>query len=300
MAKSIRQTMMLGTISISFPEMRRNAKEQAAKIEHDAGAITGSVTAAKHLMAGVVKHKAIKDYATACRAWWATVSSPWGEGKGGYRGVVALAVPDLKVEIGDRVREYFRLVDEFMPEYPNIRAQRKFELGDLFDPKQFPSPSDLRRKFRFTCDFVPVGNNDDIRILEGLDQADVDKLVADAVKSEKDKLNRAMESAAKKLYQVVKSMHTTMATPIGEKGAKFNDTKLENIIRIAELIPSLNLTGDPKLAAMAKEAKKLAQKSPVELREDAVKRAGAAKEAETLANKLAGMFTMDTGDDEEE
>jgi hypothetical protein len=299
MAKSIHNTVMLGSLSISFPEMRRNAKDEARKIEVDAHATNGTVSATKHLMAGVTKHKAIKDNAAMHRAWWASVSLPWFDGKGAPRAVNALAVTDLKVELGNRKRQYFELVEDFMPEYPVIRAQRQFDMGDLFDPKQFPSPQELRRKFAFNTDWYSLPDSADIRVVEGVDAEELKVLADEARTSEQKRIGHAMEVAASKLYKVVKSMHATMATPIGEKGAKFNNTKLENILMVAELIPSLNLTNDPKLKALAAEAKKLATKSPDELREDEVKRKQAAKEAETLATKLASMFTT-VEDDEDE
>jgi hypothetical protein len=296
---TIHNTVMLGSLSISFPEMRRNAKDEAAKVEKEAGAKNGTLTATKHLMAGVLKHKEIKDYATSCRAWWSHVSLPWFDGKGAPRAVNALAITELQIELGDRERKYWELVEEFLPEYPRIRAERQFEMGELFDERQFPPPNDLRRKFAFNTAWYSLPNSKDIRVVEGVEPAELKKIADLAAKSERERLEHAMGEAAKKLYKVVKSMHGTMSTPIGEKGAKFNDTKLDNILAMAELIPSLNLTNDPKLAALAKEAKKLATKSPDELREDAVKRKAAAKEAETLANKLSSMFSSDVDEDDE-
>ena len=299
MAKSIHNTVMLGSLSISFPEMRRNAKEEARKIEVDAHATNGTVSATKHLMAGVMKHKAIKDNAAKHRAWWASVSLPWFDGKGAPRAVNALGVTDLKIELGNRKREYFELVEDFMPDYPVLRAQRQFEMGELFDPKQFPSPMELRRKFAFNSDWYSLPDSADIRVVEGIDADELKVLSDEARTSEQRRIAHAMEVVAQKLHKVVKSMHTTMSTPNGEKGGKFNNTKLENILLVAEQIPFLNLTNDPKLKALAAEAKKLATKSPDELREDDVKRKAAAKEAETLATKLAGMFSIGEDDDEE-
>lgn len=296
--KSIHSTVMLGSLSISFPEMRRNAKDEARKIETDANAKAGTITAAKHLMAGVAEHKIVKDDITQFRAWWSKVTLPWFDGKGSPRAVASLAVPELQVEIGDRIRAVTSLYADFLRKYPQFRAHRQFEMGDLFDPRQFPSPDEMKRKFAIRVDWYPLPNAKDIRVIEGMDSAELEQIAKEARESEQRRLARAMENVAQRLHKVVKSMHETMATPIGEAGAKFNDSKLENILAVAELIPKLNLTGDPKLYELAKEAKKLATKSPVELREDEVKRAAAAKEAKTLADKLAGMFTQNDDDDE--
>jgi hypothetical protein len=279
--------------------MRRQAKEEAKKIEKDANAKEGTVTASKHLMAGVVKHKAIKDYATTQRAWWSQVTQPWFDGKGAPRAVATVAVLDRKIELGDRARGFWSLVDDFMPDYPAIRAIRMYEMGDLFNDKEFPPPDVLRSKFAFRTAWFSLPDAEDIRVIEGIDPSNLKRLQAEAVKSEHERVARAMGLAAQRLFKVVKSMHVTMSTKPGEPGAKFNDSKLENIIEVAGLIPALNLTNDPKLNALAKEAKKLAMKSPDELREDEVKRKAAAKEAKSLADKLEGMFSPDKGEDDE-
>ena len=84
-------TIMLGSLSISLPEMRRNAKEQATEIEKKASAQAGTISASKHLMNGVLKHKAIKDYAALQRAWWTKITLSWFDGKGSPRALNALA-----------------------------------------------------------------------------------------------------------------------------------------------------------------------------------------------------------------
>lgn len=299
MANDIRTTIMLASLSISLPEMRRNAKEEASKIEADAGAKSGTVTAAKHLMAGVVKHKDIKDYAAMVRAKWNVLTLPWFDGRGAPRAFNAAAALELQQQVAEWRRGYFERVEAFMPEYPAIRAKRQFEMGALFDPKQFPPPEVLRSKFDFKSGWYPLPDSEDIRTMKGIDKKELDKIAEAAAERERQQLASAMGSAAQRLYKVVKSMHDTMNTKIGEKGAKFNNSKLENILEMAELIPQLNLTNDPKLNEMAKLAKKLATKSPDELREDEVKREAAAKEAKTLADKLSTMFSADAEEEEE-
>lgn len=287
MTTSIRKTVMLGSLS-------------ARKAEVDANAKNGTITAAKHLMSGVIEHEACAKRIALLRTWWASVSLPWFDSKGAPRAVNALGVTDLQVEIGGHVREITELWKAFMSKYPELRAHRQYEMGAFFDAREFPSPQEMQRRFAIRVDWYPLPDTQDIRVMDGISPEDAKRLADDAAESERKRLAFAMGAAAKKLYKAVKSMHDTMATPIGEKGAKFNDTKLDNILAIAELIPSLNLTNDPKLAALAKEAKKLATKSPGELREDEVKRKAAAKEAEGLAAKLAGMFTADDDADDDE
>lgn len=286
MSKSIRNTTMLGSLSISVWEARKTDKSTARKAETDANATPGTVTAAKHLLAGVKELQTVKDYATASRMWWAKVSLPWFDS--GPRAYAAVKHLDLITEIGDRQRQFTEYVDDFLRCYPAARAHREFEMGALFDASQFPHIEVVRSKFRFSFDFSPVPNTEDLRIVEGL--VDPDELVKELRGREAARVTEAMREATRKLYSVVKKMHDTMSIKIGDPGAKFNDSKLENILELVEIMPGLNLVDDPELIKLTKEAKKLATRSPDELRKDEHKREAAAREAKALATKLKGMF----------
>jgi len=146
-AKSVRTAMMLGMLSIGMWTGRIGAKDIAHKLEQDAGAKNGTMTTSKKLMNGKAEHEAIGKYATECRNWWATVTVPWFDN--GMRGYNAGRHMELMVEIGDRRRTYFGLVEDFMAAYPNLRAQAAFDMGELFNEDEFPSPGDVRKRFRF-------------------------------------------------------------------------------------------------------------------------------------------------------
>lgn len=293
-------SIMLGTLSISFPEMRVGAKSEAAKIEHDNGAKEGTITAAKHLLAGVKKHKAIKDLSARMRGDWIKTTIPMFDGRGAPRGFNALAAVDLRVKVGEWDAEYWRAVEDFLPEYPVIRAQRQFEMGSLFNERDFPPPDVLRRRFAFRCPpWSPLGDGNDLRFATGISPEDAQRFADEAVAAEKDRMAACVGEAAKKLFKVVQSLHATMKIPHGEAGGEFRNSKIENIIEIAELMPILNVTNDPGLAALAKQAKILATKSPDILREDAEVRKQTAAKAATLASKLASLFPSDAEDDDE-
>ena len=298
MSDKMRGHIMLASMSMGLWEGRKNDRKSAAKIETENSAKTGTTSAAKHLAAGCAEHDAIKKYAAMTRVWWNKVTLPWFDGKGAPRAVNPAGVLDLKIELGDRARHFDDLVQDFIRVYPTMLTNQQFNMGHLFDPSEFPTVSKMRHKFYFRTDFVALPRSDDIRLAEGMTTEDAKALATEAAEREKQRFETAANTAATRLYEVVESMHKTMSTKIGEKGAKFNDSKLENIIAVVELMPLLNVTNNPKLTELAKAAKKLATKSPGELREDEVKRAEAAKEAKSLADKLAGAFDVTTDEDE--
>lgn len=295
---SIRQTTMLGTLSISVWAGRKNAPKEAAKLEKEANAKRGSATVAKHLMNGVDSHEAVVKYTAGVRKWWSEVTVPWFGGKGGPRAVAANAVLDLTSQVGAKMEEWRGLVDTFIKDYERTYSARVFDLGAFYDPKEFPLPTDMRQRFRWSLAWDVLPPAKDIRILEGIDPAELKRMEKEAIEQERARIARSTGDIAQRLYKVVEAMHKTMSLKAGEKGAGFHGTKLENITALAELIPSLNFMQDPKLNEMAKLAKKLAMKSPDELKGDEVKRAAAAKEAGALASKLSAMFASEGDDDE--
>ena len=281
--------VMLGSLSIGHWTARKIDKASAGKIEADAGAKSGVASASKKLMHGVAEHEAIIKKATLIRNEWSKISLPWFDGRGGPRAVAAAGVMDISQQVGDWKREYFELVDAFIPVYGAQRAERAFDMGTLFDPRDFPRLDEIKRKFYFEFSWCALPNADDIRLAEGLSKEEAEALAEEAREAEVSRLKTAMDTAASRLYEVVSSMHKTMAVP----DAKFHNTKLENINKLVDLMPGLNIANDPKLIELTKKAKLLALKSPDELRNDVDARARAAKEAKTLAEQLAGAFDVD-------
>jgi len=295
---NIRQTTMLGTLSMSVWVGRKNARQQAEKIENEEGARKGAMSAAKHLMVGVSSHEAVVKYAAGVRKWWTDQTVPWFGGRGGPRAVLAASVIDLTSQVGEKMREFDSLVDAFVQDYENTYSARVFDLGTLYNPKEFPLPRDMHKRFRWSLAWDVLPPAADIRILDGIDPAELKRMEQAAIEQERERIARATSDIAQRLYKCVESMHKTMSIKHGDPGGKFHASKLENITALADLIPSLNFMQDPKLDEMAKLARKLALKSPEELKGDEVKRATAAKEAGALASKLAAMFVDGDEDDE--
>ncbi|HEX6824870.1 MAG TPA: hypothetical protein VF077_01030 [Nitrospiraceae bacterium] len=286
--KNIRTSMMLGNLSIGVWTASIGAKGVSRKAETEANAKEGTIKATKKLMAGVLELEAVQKSATAHRNWWNLQSVPWFDN--GPRGYNASRHMDLCVEVGDRKREHEGLVKDFLKLYPSLRASRQFDMGEFFDEKEFPTPDIVGRKFHFDFETSPVPNNEDIRIIDALPKADIDAMIQAGIEQENAKVRAGMQVASERLATVVAAMHKKLSVKIGDTGHIFRDSLIENIAQLVEIMPGLNITGDPALAQMCKEAKKLTLYSPDELREDEDKRAKAAKEAKSLATKLSGLF----------
>ena len=293
-------TFLLGYISVSFPEMRVTARKEARDVEKANGAVDGTVSASKKLMAGVDAHKYIKDWRNTALRDWRTVTLPWYDGKVPVRAFNANIALQLRQQNADWEEEYFKRVDLFMPQYPAIRAQRQFEMGTLFSEREFPAPDALRARFRWSCPTWTVcPDPNDLRLVQGLDQAEVDAMIVSARQEEEQRIANAVGCAAKRLYEVVVKLKEKLDIKIGDEGAVFRDSKLDNIIEIVNLMPAFNITNDKQLADLAVQARSLVTTPADQLRTDAEQRAKTAEKAQALAEKLSGLFTADTMDDDE-
>lgn len=298
-SKRITNHIMLARLSIGCWEGRVQDKDQARKREADAHAVNGSATAGKKLGAGVAEHATLTKYIAGCRNAWNKMTTEWDAGRGGARAFAPEGAPDLIMRVGELEAGYWERVEEFLKAWPAVLTQRQFDLGALYDPKDFPSPAAMRRKFYWIFDPSLTVDPNDIRLVDALTEDAAEAMVAAGIKTAEQKFKAAVSDAATKLFKVVQSMHDTMVIPHGEKGGKFNNSKLENILEVANIMPMLNVTGDPELAKLAAAAKKLATKSPDELRSDEVKRKAAAKEAGALAKSIADAFDVAVDDEDE-
>jgi hypothetical protein len=279
---------MLGNLSISVWTAKVAAKGVARDAESKAKAKTGTFTASKKLADGVLELEAITKKATAIRNDWAKRSVPWFDN--GPRGYNALHHFDILQQVSDWGRDFEGLTEEFYRVYPMMVANKMFDLGDSYNSNDFPPLSVLRGKFAFRFDTSTVPNTDDIRVVKGIPSEQVDTLIDAAVDNERHKVQSALSDAATKLYEKVEAIHQKLSVPIGDSGSIFRNSMLENLTEMVELMPVLNITGDPALAKLAAQAKKLTLYSAADLREDAVAREQAAKQAQYLAKKLQGMF----------
>ena len=285
---NIRNQVMLGRLSFKgwAGEIKDNTSSR--QIEQANGAVEGASKAKKVLLPGVVELEAIQKFAAGCRTWWHGMSVPWEDG--GARAYNAGRHIELMTDIGDRQRQYDQLVANFVLKYPTLYADQQFRLNHLFDPADYPAPGEIADKFGMYFSVRPIPNTEDLRVVEGLTDQEVERLVQEARKAEQEQVTQAVANAYEKLYKVVKAMADKLVVPIGEKGSIFRDSLIDNIREMANIMPGLNITNDPKLDALTQQALVLTQYSP-----DDLKSPGPRAEAQKKAATLAKMFTQDQG-----
>lgn len=280
---NIRNQVMLGRLRFASWAGEIKDTTSSRKIEQDNNAVEGASKAKKVLFPGVAKLEQIKKLQAACRTWYHGITVPWEDG--GARAYSAARHFELMTDIGDWMRRHDQLVADFVLEYPTLYAEQQFRLNHMFDPKDYPPPGEIADKFGMFFTVRPISNAEDIRVVEGLTDQEVDRLVTEAKQQEQEQVQAAVQNAYDKLHAVMNAMASKLAIPIGEKGSIFRDSLIENIKDLAGIMPGLNITHDPKLDELMAKAYQLTEYSPDDLKSPGP-RAKAQKQAQAVADMV--------------
>lgn len=285
---SLRNNTILYTLSIGVWTARKLDKVATKEVSdaHATSAKAGRYN--KHLLPEAAELEAIQAFAGETRNWFYARTLPWGDN--GYRIGRADAHMEFLQEVGERQRQFATLVQAFVDAYPALRESARFELNTLFNDDEYPPPGAVAGKFRFDVGYDVVPAKDDFRILDGVPQEEVDRLVETAGTRAETQFAEALKDAYRRLYEATKRIAEKLAVPPGEAGSVFRDSMMENLRELLDLLPALNITGDAGLAQLADDAEALLQTDLKTLRKDALPRAEAARKAAEIVARFGNMF----------
>jgi hypothetical protein len=176
-------------------------------------------------------------------------------------------------------------IRQFSAQYDDIKREAKVRLGTMFDGSEYPEPETVLKKFYFDVEIKPTPEKGDFRAQLA------DNTVKAITKDIERRTNARIEAAVADIYQRVYDSVNKMAKKLAEydpstKDGAFRDSLVYNINALADLIPSLNITGDPKLNDLATRLKRdLVEHSPEILRADTKARSETQRKAEALAKR---------------
>lgn len=196
---------------------------------------------------------------------------PW-EDKG-WRVLLSAGYWEYSRLISDLKAEYDSKLSQFERDYYTEVQQARNFLGGLFDSSEYPPFADLMSagKFRFDHEIKAIdGGGKDFRVNLGDQetariQADIEERLTKqtevAMADVYGRLQGAVERMRERLQAFTDARQAEIAGTIpratgpGTRAGDFRDTIVSNIQDLVELIPSLNLTNDAKLAQLAADAK---------------------------------------------
>lgn len=138
---------------------RKLDRKQTEKTVADASALTTDAARVnKHLLAGADdKLKAVTRKGNEIRDYVDANTLPWDNA--GYRLLDNAKSLTVIAAVAGKIKEYKDIVDEFVAEYPVLRAQALANLGDMADSSDYPPPDVVRSRFGVEVTYHPIATN---------------------------------------------------------------------------------------------------------------------------------------------
>ena len=212
-----------------------------------------------------------------------TLSLPWDDGSRILAANGYLHYTKCMRDNRLAIEEAAKSLAEQMPEWV---SEAKSRLGSMFNAADYPSPEEVRAKYAVDVEIKPIPEAGDFRTK--LSDASVKAVTKDIEARTKRRIELAINNVFERIVSTTALMAEKLTKYEGGQGQEgsFRDSLVYNVVQLGELIPALNITGDPKLDALGKELlKSCGTNSPELLRSDAKLRKQTALNAEKLAKK---------------
>lgn len=273
---------MIVNMQISQWSGHKLDKAMSQKVTDEAQADSDAARVNKHL----VPKESLKDIvkaAGALRTHFYDRTLPWGDN--GDRLLPRLAYMEFMQEHGRLNQEFDNAVVDFLDnKYLTARDRAAFRMGEMFRAEDYPEANSLRHRFAVILDVhgVPTGN--DFRVAMNADDVSI-------IRQQIEEKNQERVTAA------LRDVWDRLASTLGHFASKmsedsiFRDSTVSNLEDLVEMLPALNVTGDPGLEQIRRDIKDtLIGYGPKDLRKDAAVRQIAAKESQRIIDQMSGFM----------
>lgn len=282
MEQKVHSHVMLVSLNISQWSARKIDRKATSQVAQANNVQATSGAYYKSLVEGGALEE-IKKLVTKVRTSHYNRTLPWSDA--GPRVLSNVGYFDYVQEMAAYAAEFDKLVDQFLQEYPLMRQEAKRLLGSLFNDDDYPDLQAVADKFSFKTSITPLPMGDDFRCDIGA--AEVERIRAEITANTNAAMQKAVDEAFERVTKVVESFVDRLADP----DTVFRDSLVVNARDLADILPSLNVTNDPRLAELAAKLKdKLCQHEPDSLRHNKTTRREAYEAALEMQKDLLGFF----------
>lgn len=229
-------------------------------------------------------YKALSAQASAARTWH-------------YENTLAYPMPGLQLlpvlnyqKYCEGMRDWKRQMenarDEFIAKLPDIRLWAQVEHNGSYDASLYEEAR-IRSKFSFSINFTPLPASDhwasDLKSMLGVDASSVDETVKQAAQA-------AQAEVWERLITPLRNIQTILSKKENGDRTKITDSLLGNLREIAQSIPALNISNDPRLTQFANDAQAaFSGFTKADLADNASSRQEAIKKANDILRKMTGI-----------
>lgn len=228
--------------------------------------------------------KAIAEIESRARTAHYDMTLPWSDD--GPRILAARGLAGYNAAMRALQAEFSAAVDSFVAGYPQFRADAQAELGSLFNPGDYPDAATVGARFRFDFKLAKVPEGDDFRVQ--IDSAQLADIRASIDREAREAFAGATRDAWRRIAEAVGHMATKLREyqPGGDgkrASGTFHASLVDNVRKLVDLLPSLNIADDPALDSIAKRmAADLCADDAKALRESDTARESVAAAAESI------------------
>lgn len=249
--KTLVEKAMLVSLHISQWNINKKDKQATAELKVAFDAEDGWTRGNKSI-ADKTDLAVITSLITKVRAFHAANTLPWNDFEG-QRILPTRAYAFYSTEI----RKFQDAINAevFKLDIDTIKANAKIALkahlpNSLYNEADYPADNyALRDKFKLDFNTVPIPMSNDFRITQ-ISQEDLDKMKKRVEDQLVDAQKGIMKELFGRLYKVVETANIAFKDP----EAKFQQSKIDNIGEVIEILRRLNVDDDPKLERLCKIA----------------------------------------------
>jgi len=251
---------LLVQLNVSQPTMSKRDKKVSEQVAMTNNAITTAGTYHKSLLPNNEYLGNVHKYTTLVRQFFYQNTLPWLSD-----GTMILPTENympFMERFNEMKVEWFRLVDTFINQYPQLQLNAQRDLGSLYNPDEYPTEYELKLKFGMDMTVLPIPS-DDFRVdIESSELENIRKQVGEKVESS---IENAMREAWQRLYDKVKHI----ADKLSDNKNIFRDTMIDNLKELCDVLKRMNITDDVNLENIRQQVDtKLANNNPESLRLD--------------------------------
>lgn len=274
-------TAMMVVLNQGMPQFRKYDKKISIEVNNQYQVPYDTVRANKPLLAkdGLKLLSAIRNEQQKGRIRHYEMTLPWTRGADI---LPVLMYPKYTQVMTEIQRNCKKLVEQFVPIYPDMIEEAKQTYNGLFNPSDYPHPSTIERKFYFQISFFPMPTTKDFRV--DLGENELLRIKEETEERINDCLQEGVRELWKRVYKVVEHVSLKLNDP----DAQFKNSLIGNAIELVEILPKFNLTEDQELERMRRDIEaKLCAYSPDTLRENPIAREEVGEEAEKILDEIS-------------
>lgn len=244
---SISSSAMLVELSIGVWSARKLDKRASEDVTTTNHADKGVARVTKSLLGNCDELDALVKFAANVRNMHYSSTLPWSDM--GPRLLPTAKFFAYQKSFTALEAEFNRMVQAFLDAYDLEVAQAQAKLGDLFDVSEYPNVEDLRSKFSFRINYIPLPDAGDWR----LDIAN--EALASLQSQYQEHYAGQLEGAMKDIWTRLHGVLSTLSRQLADQTAEGKTPKLyasvfDRALEVIDLMETCNITGDVNMQLM--------------------------------------------------